>query len=80
MSSATHLYRPTAGCHNTKPTALSGDCQCCGAEDQIVIFDAFLPPYGTWMWVCQPCFDKAGGRTGTGLGQRYEMINDEEDE
>jgi hypothetical protein len=80
MSGAFHLYKPTAGCRDSKSKMLLGDCECCGAEDQLVIYDAFLPPYGLWAWVCQDCLSKTGGRTGTGLGQRYQMVNDEEDE
>jgi len=59
---------------NTKKTYWTSplnDCDICKRDFKGVMYDANI--LGTWGNVCQRCFRLAGGQTGTGLGQKYEL-------
>lgn len=51
---------------------LEDECQACGGHFHGVMYDARLPGIG-WGNYCNLCFIMAGGKLGTGFGQRYEL-------
>lgn len=58
---------------------LSGRCDVCGTQDQAVIYDARVPPRHAWANLCEPCFVKLDCKLGIGRGQKYELLNEEEE-
>ena len=46
-------------------------CDICGTELSTEFFDFRVPSCGRWANGCPACFERQGGRLGTGLGQKY---------
>lgn len=50
-------------------------CDTCSQPFGTVMYDANV--WGCWGNVCQRCFRLAGGKLGTGLGQKYQLQEDD---